>query len=305
QQKISKDTRGIILEIDWKTLPSLASLRAFELTARRGNFASAARDLNVTHAAIAQRVRSLEAEVGVPLARRSGRTVVLTEAGARLAQHLNEGFGTIAAGIRELQDDQSKIPLQIAATMYISQAVILPKLHEFWQLHPAIQVSVMPSQNVVDIVALGFDLAIRATPNERNWAGLDAELLLESELIAVGAPSLVGDDITSLHHLPWIWSPGMQYEEDAMKALGLDPQRLRNVDVGAPFLQLSLARQGLGLWLTAEVLVRDDLASGDLRRVPVPSPFSMKYYAATPVGPVRPHARTFINWLKAALTKQE
>ncbi|MDP7152554.1 MAG: LysR substrate-binding domain-containing protein [Paracoccaceae bacterium] len=293
------------MELNWKALPSLASLRAFELTARSGNFATAARELNVTHAAIAQRVRSLEADLGVVLARRSGRSVVLTEAGVRLAQHLTEGFGTIAAGIGELREDQGKSPVQIAATVYFSQAVVIPRLHEFWKHHPEIQVSVMPSRDAVDIVSLGFDLAIRAATNKPNWPGLDAEALLESEMIAVGAPSLVNDNMDPVDQLPWIWSAGVTFEEETIQAFGLDTQRLKNVDIGVPSLQLSLARQGLGISFTPEVLVRNELASGDLLRVPLPSPFSVAYYAVTPVGPVRPQAEAFITWLKETFAEIE
>ena len=287
--------------IDWKTIPSLSSLRAFELTARTGDFASAARELNVTHAAIAQRVRSLEADLGVTLARRAGRSVALTDEGERLARYLTEGFETISKGIEDLRDDQDKRPVQIAATVHISQAVILPRLHEFWRLHPDISVAVMPSQDIVDIVSQGCDLAIRAASKEPDWPGLEAEPLLESELIAVGAPSLVNAKMPSLDQLPWIWSEGVKYEEDAMRAFGLDTQKLKNVDIGVPFLQLSLARQGLGLSFTTEVLVRNDLSSGDLCRVPVASPFSVTYYAVKPVGTSRPKTEAFITWIKSAL----
>ncbi len=289
------------MNIDWRALPSLSSLRAFELTARGGNFASAARELNVTHAAIAQRVRSLEAELGVALVRRSGRSVALTDAGTQLAGHLSEGFGTIASGVQELRQDQNKQPVQIAATVFISQAVILPRLVDFWQLHPDIQVSILPSQEVVDITAMGFDMGIRATPDEPDWPGLNAEPLLESEVIAVGAPSMVNEDMPPLDQLPWIWSKGIEHEERAVQSFGLDTSKLRNVDLGVPFLQLSLARQGLGISFATEVLVRDDLASGELCRVPVPSTCNVTYYAVTPTGPVRPQAATFIKWLKAEL----
>lgn len=292
------------MKIDWKALPSLSSLRAFELTARIGNFASAARELNVTHAAIAQRVRSLETHLGIVLARRSGRSVVLTDAGARLASHLTEGFGTIATGIEKLKADQSEQPVKIAATVFISQVVVLPRLHEFWRIHPDIQVSVMPSQDVVDIVALGIDLAIRASVTEPDWPGLKAEPLLESEVIVVGAPSMVNEGMPSLDQLPWIWSRGIEYEEKTVQAFGLDTDKLKNVDLGSPILQLSSARQGMGITFAPEIVVHDDLASGDLCRVPVPSPFSLTYYAVTPIGPVRPQAAAVITWLKESLTKQ-
>lgn len=294
------------MDPNWKTLPALSALRAFELTARSGNFAAAARELNVTHAAIAQRVRALEAELGVSLVRRSGRSVVLTDAGARLAGHLTEGFGTIAAGIHELQSDQNEKPVQCATTVFISQVIILPRLPEFWTRHPNIQVSVMPSQDVVDIIALGMDVAIRAAPSNvvPNWPGLEADPLLESEVIAVGAPSMVHADMPPLDQLPWIWSRGVAHEESSIRAFGLDVSKVKNVDLGTPFLQLSSARQGLGLTFTTEILVREDLETGELCKVPVQSPFSVTYYAATPVGPIRPQAKAFIDWLKSTLAGQ-
>ena len=56
-----------------------------EATATEGSFAGAARALNVTHAAVAQQVRSLEAHLGVRLTARQGRGIVLTPAGEELA----------------------------------------------------------------------------------------------------------------------------------------------------------------------------------------------------------------------------
>lgn len=293
------------MDIDWKVLPSLTSLRAFELTARSGSFASAARELNVTHAAIAQRVRSLETHLGAQLARRSGRTVVLTEAGTRLAQCLNDGFGTIASGIGELKAEQTKAPLQVAATVHFSQAVILPKLHEFWEDCPEVQVSVMPSQDIEDIVSLGLDLAIRTAPTTPVWPGLKAEPLVECELIVIGAPSIVKDDMGPLEELPWIWSAGVRHEEEGMKAFGLDTRSIKNNDVGVPFLQFSLVRQGLGLAIAPEVLVREELRSGQLCKVPVSSPLSVTYYAVTPLGTVPPRVKAFISWLRKAMEREK
>ena len=289
------------MEIDWKTLPALSSLRAFELTARSGNFASAARELNVTHAAIAQRVRALEAEIGVALARRSGRTVALTEEGKRLASCLTESFGAIAEGIDELKRDESEKPVQITTTVFFSQIVLLPRLEAFWRKHPDVRVSVMPTHEVVDIMSLGIDLAIRGSPVDPDWPGVIAEPLVTSKLIAVGAPSMVHENMLPLEDLPWIWAQGARFEEDALAAFGLDHRKLRNADVGVQSYQFSLARQGLGLITAPEVLARDDLASGALRRVPVPSPASITFYAVTPKGPVRRETDLLISWLKETL----
>lgn len=290
-------------EINWRKLPSLSSLRAFELTARTGSFAAAARALNVTNAAVAQQVRGLERELGVALARRSGRSVSLTDAGTRLADRLTEGFGLLADGIDEVRQQQQAQPVQIAATVFISQSVILPRLHEFWERHPDIAVSVTPSQDLLDIVAMGFDLGIRTSLGEPDWPGYDRHLLLESDVILTGAPSMVHPGMKPVGELPWIWSRGSAYEEDSVRAFGFDPGRVRNVDLGSPILQLASARQGLGLAPTTEIIVRQDLAEGTLVRVPVPSPFSVRYYAVTPKGPVRPQAALFLDWLMSVIDR--
>ena len=88
------------MELDWKNLPSLSALRAFEAAARLSNFSHAGRSLNVTHAAIAQQVRALEAEIGAPLVRRSGRGIALTQVGERLAHSLREVVRNVHANHR-------------------------------------------------------------------------------------------------------------------------------------------------------------------------------------------------------------
>ena len=287
-----------MLDLDWRKLPSLSSLRAFEMTARAGNFASAARALNVTHAAVAQQVRALEAELGATLARRAGRSVALTAAGSHLAARLSEGFATIASGVEELRTEQTGMPVQMSVTPFIAQSVLLPRLHEFWKSNPDVQVSMMPSHEVVDIAALGFDLAIRATVGPADWPGLNAVYLCESQMIVVAAPSLVGDEMPELNELPWTWSRGSAHEEDRLRSIGLDPNTLKNVEFGSPSYDISAAIQGMGLTITPEILVRDELATDRLREVPVSGLLTLKYYAVTPKGPVRPLATKFIEWLK-------
>ncbi|MBL4557038.1 MAG: LysR family transcriptional regulator [Rhodobacteraceae bacterium] len=77
--------------MDWSLIPSLSALRAFEAAARRGSFSAAARELNVTHAAIAQHVRGLEAEFATTLMIRSGQGMAATDTGAALARGWPKG----------------------------------------------------------------------------------------------------------------------------------------------------------------------------------------------------------------------
>ena len=88
--------------MDWRTLPSLTSLRAFESAARLSSFTLAGRELNVTHAAVAQQVRGLEAELGLELIFRQGRGLAVTPEGAKLAQALAEGFRGVMQALAEI-----------------------------------------------------------------------------------------------------------------------------------------------------------------------------------------------------------
>lgn len=282
---------------NWYKLPSLSALRAFEATARTGSFASAARALNVTQAAVAQQVRSLEAELGVTLAQRAGRTVSLTKAGSRFAAHLSDGFSRIASGVDELAAGEMGLPVQASVTSFIAQSVVLPRIHEFWKTNPDIQVSMMPSMEAVDISAMGFDLAIRATVDAPDWSGLNANFLCESQLIVVAAPSLIGTELLDISEMPWIFARGTVYEEKRLRSIGLDPERLQNIELGSMSFEILAAIQGLGLMITPKILVRDDLAADRLREVPVTGLRALSYYAVTPKGPVRPQAKKFIEWL--------
>ena len=65
-------------------------LNTFVVVADRGSMAAAARVLNITPAAVAQQIRTLERELGAPLIARAGRTVSLTEEGARILQRARD-----------------------------------------------------------------------------------------------------------------------------------------------------------------------------------------------------------------------
>jgi LysR family glycine cleavage system transcriptional activator len=93
--------------MNWNDIPSLAALRAFEAAARHGSFSAAARDLNVTHAAIGQHVRALEDHFGLSLMQRDGRGMLVTPDGQKLAITLSDAFGLISSASTDLLD-QSK-----------------------------------------------------------------------------------------------------------------------------------------------------------------------------------------------------
>ena len=278
----------------WRDLPSLSSLRAFDATARQGSFADAGRALNVTQAAVAQAVRGLEADLGLPLVQRNGRTVALTEAGKRLAAALGDGFSLIASGIADLRREESRRSLRVATTAFIGQSLILPRLAEFWTRHPGIEVAMTPGYATVDLLAEGYDLAIRGWRTE--GPGTVTEHLARTRWLVAGAPSLLGDGPIDVRKLPWI------VPEDAMldilrdAGIGFDPSL--KVNVGSPHLEVAAATLGLGLTLATEVVIRGELASGQLREVPVMGLPEAHYYVTTPSGPRRAATQAFVDWVR-------
>ena len=291
--------------LDWKALPSLGALRAFDATARTGSFAGAARALNVTHAAIAQQVRGLEATLGQRLAVRSGRSVTLTAEGARLAAAINEGFDRIAEGVEALSEQAANRGLRITATPFLVDAVIMPNLSSFWEIHPDVEISLHPTREYVDIIKEGYDVAIRAVPVQRRmaWPGLASRHIARVPLIAIAAPDLAGADPRA-EDLPWLWHDNMSTKLTMMEDAGLDPKTLRRARIGSPNLQLQAVRQGLGVTIFNEKIARPFVEAGEIVEVPLPKKQMADYYAVTPTGPQHPLVDPIVEWIGGLLAEE-
>lgn len=281
----------------WRNLPSLSSLRAFDATARHGSFADAGRALNVTHAAVTQQVRALEAELGMALVRRAGRTVGLTEAGARLAKSLNDGFGSISAGIEELRRDEERRVLRVATTTFIAETHVMPRLPEFWARHPGVEVAMSPSPALAEFQRDGFDMAIRVLAD--GWSEPpDQEIrpLRRTPIVAVAAPALARAGIPP-QEIPWIMGADSPWEQEQLRHAGLDLDRLNRVKLGSPHLEMSATRQGLGAMLATEIICLSDLEAGRLEVLPVRGLPSVTYAVVIPKGPRRAAVDQFAEWL--------
>ena len=282
----------------WRDLPSLSALRAFDATARSGSFAEAGRALNVTHAAVTQAVRALEAELGVTLVRRAGRTVALTEAGERLARALDEGLGTVAAGIATLRAAEKRRVVRVTTTTFIAETHVMPRLPEFWAKHPGVEVALSPSPSKVDLTRDGYDMAIRALGE--GWVeGPEEEIrpLCLSPVIAVCAPALARSGLAP-QDMPWVIGADRHLELAEVAGAGLDVLRLKRVELGSPHLEMSACRQGLGAWTATEIICRADLDAGRLVRLPLTGLPVITYAAVLPRGPRRAAVNAFAGWLQ-------
>ena len=288
---------------DWRHVPSLSALRAFEATARLDGFSAAARALNVTPAAVAQQVRGLEADLGVGLVIRQGRGLVLTPEGARLSAALAEGFSTIAGGIDALRHDEARRSVRVSTTQGFAQWLLMPALSRFWDTHPEISVSLDVTSTLAELGTGGIDLAIRSGAPNFSWPDTEAELLIRSRYIVAAAPRIAAQvrSAEDLGHLPWILEPRNTAEGGLLAKLGLDRDALRITEIASPVLEVGSAAQGYGLMFGVKSILQPELDAGRLVEVPVEGLPDVGYYIATAPGPRRARVQTFIDWLKREL----
>lgn len=288
--------------MNWRDIPSLSALRAFEAAARLQSFSAAARELNVTHAAVAQHVRALEAEFGQVLMERAGRAMRPTPAGRQLADDLAEGFGTIAAGVRTLIDSRRVRPLQVTLTPSFAEAWLMPRIGQFWAQHPEVEVALIPSVSVIDLRRDGFDMAIRFGAGD--WPGLEVEALVMSPFVIVAAPSLANG--RRLHEMGppegyrWFTSEASREAHVWGRAAGLDMEALSITELPNNSLAQAAVRAGHGLSIQAQTLVESDLAEGRLVALHTGESGGLGYHMATPRGVPPAPLAAFMAWLRRA-----
>lgn len=286
--------------IDWRRMPSLSTLRAFAATAQEGGFSAAARQLNVTHAAVAQHVRAFEEHLGLPLVWRDGRRIRLTPEGERLARALAEGFATMQDAIVALRDQNADRPLSVTLPPAFAAEWLMPRLAGFWKRHPEIPLSLLPEHRIVDLREAGAALGIRF--GDGKWPGVISEFLVEAPQIVVGAPELLGGrrslSLREMSMLPWVREGDWPEQMQLLESIGLQPAALRFTDFPNEELALSAAREGLGLHLESAALVDEDIRNGWLVKIHEIRDESLGYYIVRPPGPITPAAQIFMTWLK-------
>ncbi|MBE2278054.1 MAG: LysR family transcriptional regulator [Rhodobacteraceae bacterium] len=290
------------MQIDWTHLPSLTALRAFQAVAALGGLSAAARALNVTHAAVAQQIRGLEAHLGVALAHRAGRGLVLTAEGAELARALDEGFATIAAAVGTLRAGGADRPVRITLTPSFAAQWLMPRLKDFWEGHPDIALTLHPDARILDLRRDGMDLGLRY--GNGNWPGVEAEYLAPARMAVAAAPALLGRrsalTAAEMQDMEWLLAHDWPEQDNYLASLGLDPPRLSRTEFPGEDLSLAAARQGLGLIVESFALMEDDIADGRLVLVHDSRAHLPAYFIVTPPGPKRAPVRAFLKWLKAA-----
>lgn len=261
------------------------AIRAFLAIVRAGSFVKAADQLDMSTSTCSRLLSELEAHLGVRLVQRTTRSLSITEAGRQLALRFEAINDDIDAAEQEVRSGTSRIAgtLRIAMPQVFGLTVIAPMLHAFRQRHPDLQVEVTASDRRMDLVAEGFDLALRITGQLDG--GYVAKPLVPIHVMVCGSPDYLRrrgtpttpEALASHDCLTYLEATGPGH----WFFVGPDgPMQQR---VSGPFransgeLLRSSALAGEGLVYQPTFLVGDDLRAGTLVQV-------LKAFAPPPLG---------------------
>src|SRR5256714_11975093 len=173
-------------------LPSLNGLRAFEAAARHLSFTTAASELNVTQTAISHQIRRLEEELGVRLFVRQNRALALTPQAKDYLPGVRAAFNDLRLATDRLWRGDDGHVLTVSTLASLAAKWLLPRLSNFQETNPGIDVHITTSTSLVDFRSGDVDAAIRY--GRGNWPGLRADWLMADELFPVCSPALLKGD---------------------------------------------------------------------------------------------------------------
>jgi DNA-binding transcriptional LysR family regulator len=174
------------MRFDDRVLNGLGVLAA---VVRTGNFAVAGRSLNMSQSGVSRAIARLETRLGIRLLERTTRTVTLSEEGRRLYEQivpLLAGLEEAAASVATSKD-AVRGTLRVNMDPFISQLLLGPQLSRFLKLFPELKLELITRDRLGDLVAEGFDLAIRF--GEPRPSTLVARKLLDTRVVTVASPA--------------------------------------------------------------------------------------------------------------------
>ena len=298
-------------------MDDFADLTAFMAVAREGGFRSAARTAGTSASRMSDAVRRLEARLGVRLLHRTTRSVLPTDAGARLLERLEPALGEVRAALDVVNTFRARPAGRLRLNVPVSAArLVLPVIvPPFLEAYPDIRLEVITEESFVDVLAAGCDAGIRYDerleqdmiavpigPRVQRFATAASPVYLDrhgrpqhpSELL--GHACLLGRFASGALTTPW------EFERDG-EVVRVEPSGPLIVRVGgATDLTIDAAISGTGIICVFEDWLRPHFESGALEPILEPwwqrfsGPFL--YYPGRRLVPAP--LRAFIDFVKAS-----
>ncbi|WP_169107042.1 LysR family transcriptional regulator [Comamonas suwonensis] len=166
----------------------LNALRMFDAAARHLSLTRAAQELHVTQAAVSQHIRNLEERLGKPLFRRLPRGLALTDEGQALWPVVTQSFERIQQSLQQVAEPRPREILTVGVVGTFAIGWLIPRLSQFQQLQPHIDLRLLTNNNRVDLAGEGLDAAVRF--GDGAWHGTHAQMLLRAPLSPMCTPAL-------------------------------------------------------------------------------------------------------------------
>ncbi|WP_275724834.1 LysR family transcriptional regulator [Vibrio furnissii] len=256
------------------TKNDLSNLNAFCTVERLRSFTHAANELGITSSALSHAIKNLEERLGVKLLNRTSRTVAPTDAGTNLARRLAVGFKEIGLALDDVNRyrDRPFGKLRLSVLTDSARLILGKYVHHYLAKYPDVQLEISVNDQMVDIVAEGFDAGIRfggTVPEDFVAAKLGDELkwvTVASPKYLFKRPELkVPEDL--LHHtcirlrsgrgevFKWDFSRGDDHRVIEVQS---------NICVNETALSIELSLAGVGITYCLEDIVKKHLLSGEL-----------------------------------------
>ena len=153
-----------------------------------GTMTRAAEALGLTQSGVGRAIQRLEARVGVRLLDRTTRSLRLTDEGRRFWEQVGPHLEGIEQAALEAAGSSQRVRgrLRVNVDPFFSRLVLAPALAAFLAAHPELRLELLMREQMGDLVADGFDMALRfgAPPS----AGVTARKLLETRILTVASP---------------------------------------------------------------------------------------------------------------------
>jgi len=179
------------------TIMDLNHVSAFVRVVQDGSFTAAARTLGLPKSSVSRSIAQLEQDLGVRLLHRTTRKLHLTDAGATFHDRVSRALADIDEATSAASDLQRELrgSIRLTAPLDLGVWAVASIVARFVRRHPTVNVEVRLSSRIVDLVAEGFDLAVRAGPVRdesliaRRTGALELGLYASSRYVARrGAP---------------------------------------------------------------------------------------------------------------------
>lgn len=256
-------------------LDELRQIAIFAKTVDHGSFRAAAQAMRLSPSVVSHHVGQLEDRLGTALLYRSTRKLSLTSDGERLLVAARVMLDAAESGIQEIshQTNQPSGMLRITVPALLSQSVLMDQLAEFALAYSQVKLSIDLSDARRDLLADGYDVAIRA--GQMKDSSLKAQKLFEFERRLAASPAYIKSHTRpkspkDLVEWDWlelapVWNQKIEFRNER-KRQSVSLKKTR-ISVNNAHALSYLARAGAGLAILPQYLTEPYIEAGELEYV--------------------------------------